>query len=163
MINFILIFVALAVSFVMAILIMYQDQKRLTEEKTGLLTGQARNELNDILNDVDMLSRSMFMDEGFQDSADRLYTDTEALTDIYAHFNLMISMDDFYKNAAYVPRNAQGELDLDAVVNYGYGYEYFQYNMPNIIALAQKEENKNGKAIFIQSQWRQLRIRFIEP
>ena len=150
MINFILIFVALAVSFVMAILIMYQDQKRLTEEKTGLLTGQACNELNDILNGVDMLSRSMFMDEGFQDAADSLYTDAEALTKIYAHFNLMISMDDFYKNAAYVPRNAQGELDLDAVVNYGFGYEYFQYNMPNIIALAQKEENKNGKAFFTQ-------------
>lgn len=150
MINFILIFVALAVSFVMAILIMYQDQKRLTEEKTGLLTGQACSELNDILNSVDMLSRSMFMDEGFQDSADRLYTDTEALKDIYAHFNLMISMDDFYKNAAYVPRNAEGDLDLEFVVNYGFGYEYFQYNMPNIIALAQKEEHKNGKAFFTQ-------------
>ena len=145
-INFVLLFAVLIVAFVSATVIMYQAQKKLAEEKMQILTLQARDDLNDTLERVETLSRTMFLNSDFQDLADGIYTDSNALEGIYDHFNLLISMDDIFKNAIYVPRNTNGELDVGNAVSYGRGYEYILTNVPNILEMA--GNYKDGRLFF---------------
>ena len=145
-INFVLLFAVLIVAFVSATVIMYQAQKKLAEEKMQILTLQARDDLNDTLERVETLSRTMFLNSDFQDLADGIYTDSNALEGIYDHFNLLISMDDIFKNAIYVPRNTNGELDVGNAVSYGRGYEYILTNVPNILEMA--GDYKDGRLFF---------------
>ena len=145
-INFVLLFAVLIVAFVSATVIMYQAQKKLAEEKMQILTLQARDDLNDTLERVETLSRTMFLNSDFQDLADGIYTDSNALEGIYDHFNLLISMDDIFKNAIYVPRNTNGELDVGNAVSYGRGYEYILTNVPNILEMS--GNYKDGRLFF---------------
>lgn len=149
-INFILLFAVLVTSFIVATVIMYQDQKNTAASKTEILTEQVSDELNETLKRADMLSRTVFLNADFQDLTDNVYTDGNVVEEIYNHFSLLISMDDFFKNAIYIPRNASGEVDTENAVylGYGLGYEYVQFNLPKIAALAEKPENEKGNAFF---------------
>ena len=143
--NFILLFTLLIFSFVVATNIMYQDQKNSVEDRTDILTAQVTEEMNDILSSTNMISRTMFLSKDFQDLADEIYTDSEVIEKIFAHFNTLISMDNYIKNAMYVPLDADGELDPFNVLSYGDGYSYIKDNLPDILAVAKQEENKDGK------------------
>ena len=96
-INFILLFAVLVTSFIVATVIMYQDQKNTAASKTEILTEQVSDELNETLKRADMLSRTVFLNADFQDLTDNVYTDGNVVEEIYNHFSLLISMDDFFK------------------------------------------------------------------
>ena len=67
--NFILLFSVLVLSFVIAMVIMYNDQKNFATEKTDVLTEQVYNEVENVLDRLNTTSRAMFLDENFQLSA----------------------------------------------------------------------------------------------
>lgn len=147
-VNFVLLFSVLIVAFVLASVIMYQDQKNSSVEKTDILTVQVSEMLNDTFNSANLISRNMFLNTDFQELADLIYTDDDAVKKIYEHFNLIISMDDVIKNTIYVPRNSNGELDVIASVSYGIGFEYITENLPRIVEIANNEEFKDGKMFY---------------
>ena len=146
-INFILLFTVLFLSFLVATVIMYRDQESTAKEKARILTEQVRDDLNETLGQVEVVSRSMFLNEDFQELADGVYSD-EAIQKMSAHFNLFMQMSNFYKNAIYIPRNDNGEIEIENAVSYfSMNYE-LQYNLTNIVALADLEENQSGKNFF---------------
>ncbi len=148
LVNFILLFIILIFSFVVATNIMYQDQKKLSEEKTELLTAQATEEMNGILTRANTISRTMFLSKEFQDLADEIYTNLDVIEQIFEHFNVLISMDSYIKNAMYVPLGVNGELDPDGVLSYGNGYSYIKENLSTILEVAENETNKDGRVFF---------------
>ena len=127
-INFILLFTILFLSFVVATVIMYRDQESTSKEKAKLLTQQLCDSLNETLGQVEVVSRSMFLNEDFQTLADGAYSD-ESVQKMCEHFNLFIQMSNLYKNAIYIPRNDNGQIDLSNAISYfSLNYE-FQYNL----------------------------------
>lgn len=146
-INFILLFTILFLSFVVATVIMYRDQESTSKEKAKLLTQQLCDSLNETLGQVEVVSRSMFLNEDFQTLADGAYSD-ESVQKMCEHFNLFIQMSNLYKNAIYIPRNDNGQIDLSNAISYfSLNYE-FQYNLGNIVTQAEAEENQSGKNFF---------------
>lgn len=146
-INFILLFTVLFLSFGVATWLMYRDQKSTAKEKTRILTEQVRDDLNETLEQVEVVSRSMFLNEDFQDLVDDIYSDV-SIQQISAHFNLFMQMSNLYKNAIYIPRDVNGEIDIENTVSYfSMNYE-LQYNLTQIVALADLTENQSGKNFF---------------
>ncbi len=147
--NFILLFVVLMISFVVAMVVTYNDQSRFVTEKTDLFTEQVNEEFDSMLNRINTTSRTIFLNEGFQDLTEEIYSSSDdGILQIYDHFNLFLSMDDLIKNALYIPRNAEGVLDGENAVIYSYGFDYVFENISLFIELAESEEYLNGKAFF---------------
>ena len=72
--NFILLFVVLMISFVVAMVVTYNDQSRFVTEKTDLFTEQVNEEFDSMLNRINTTSRTIFLNEGFQDLTEEIYS-----------------------------------------------------------------------------------------
>lgn len=148
-VNFILFFFALAVSFSVIAVILFSSQRYSAHVKTALITEQVGKDLSDTLTRIDRTSKSLFLNEDFQNLTDDIYGATDAVEDINSHFGLIISLDQYlYKNVIYLPRSPAGELDESKVLSYGVGYEYIQNNIREIIELSDLPENLSGKAFY---------------
>lgn len=148
-VNFILFFIALILSFAVTTIMLYRRQDDSAKEKTQLLTAQVGGDLGDTLARIDQTSKALFLNTDFQDLTGKIYTGEEYLETMYGHFDLIIMLDQYlFKNVIYLPRSPEGELDKENTVSYGLGYEYIQYNIDEIIELAELDENANGKAFF---------------
>lgn len=148
--NLILLFCVLILSFVIAMVIMYNDQKKASTEKMELLTEQVHEEMENILTRLNTTSRIIFLNENFQNLTEEIYNGEQAVLDIYEHFSLFLPMDEFFVNAIYVPRDSEGILSNSYYLNYNPGYDYIPETLPKMIDTAEQEENANGKVFFMK-------------
>ena len=148
--NFILLFSVLVLSFVIAMVIMYNDQKNFATEKTDVLTEQVYNEVENVLDRLNTTSRAMFLDENFQNLTEKIYTDDQAILRMFGHFDIFLSMDKYFANAIYVPRNSLGQIDSDFYLNYNPGLDYVPEILPQILQMAELPEYARGEAFFVK-------------
>lgn len=150
--GFILTIVVLLSFFSMNILITYRNQEKNINEKIDVVTQSVYSNISKTLSNIDSMSKTIFLGEDFQIEIDKIYQEenqNETFNNleniIYKYLSTASSP--IIRDVGYIPRNQEGELDVDNLFFYGVNSLFFSNNSENISKLIEgsnKPKTKNG-------------------
>lgn len=147
--------------FIVNVVISYKSQREYTLEKVDIVGNTILDNFSKTLANIDNVNKTVFLDEEYQDLVSNLYDESLYLTSLHKINNmferyLTSSYHSIIKDIGYIPRDLNGELDLDRFVHQGYNLNLFgiqeslDINFAKIKEISNKDPYKKGQLFVIE-------------